>query len=132
MAKNDEISLISADLFVSGDVIGENALHIEGRVEGNIRTRSVSIGVNGIVVGSIQADYLEIHGSVSGQINARSVKLTNTARVEGDITHEVLSIEPGAVLEGRCHRQDDPINAKEGEKDKMLTDKTEESLALKD
>ncbi len=121
--KKDELSLISAGLLVTGDLEGEGSLHIEGRVDGNIKTRSVLIGLDGIVVGSIQADYLEIHGTVSGQIVSRSVKLAETARVEGDITHEILSIEPGAVLEGRCHRQDGPIHSGEAEKDLMIEEK---------
>lgn len=115
-------SIISADLAITGDIISEGEVHIDGRVEGDIRCRILLVGVNAQIVGSIQADVAKIHGSINGHLCARSVFLASSAKVSGDITHERLEIEPGAYLEGHCRHMDDPIPAEQAPADLMLTD----------
>ena len=108
-------SIISSDLTITGDLVSEGELHIDGVVEGDI-------AVNVRISGSIQADVAKIHGNVSGLLCARSVFLATTAKVTGDITHERLEIEQGAYLEGNCRHMDDPIPAEQAPADLMLTD----------
>lgn len=115
-------SIISADLAITGDIISEGEVHIDGRVEGDIRCRILLVGVNAQIVGSIQADVAKVHGSINGHLCARSVFLASSAKVSGDITHERLEIEPGAYLEGHCRHMDDPIPAEQAPADLMLTD----------
>ncbi len=115
-------SIISADLAITGDIISEGEVHIDGRVEGDIRCRVLLVGVNAQIVGSIQSDVAKVHGSINGHLCARSVFLASSAKVSGDITHERLEIEPGAYLEGHCRHMDDPIPAEQAPADLMLTD----------
>ncbi|MGN0905330.1 MAG: polymer-forming cytoskeletal protein [Alphaproteobacteria bacterium] len=115
-------SIISADLAITGDIISEGEVHIDGRVEGDIRCRVLLVGVNAQIIGSIQADVAKVHGSINGHLCARSVFLASSAKVSGDITHERLEIEPGAYLEGHCRHMDDPIPAEQAPADLMLTD----------
>ncbi len=115
-------SIISSDLTITGDLVSEGELHIDGVVEGDIRCRLLVVGVNARISGSIQADVAKIHGNVSGLLCARSVFLATTAKVTGDITHERLEIEQGAYLEGNCRHMDDPIPAEQAPADLMLTD----------
>ena len=115
-------SIISSDLSITGDMVSNGELHIDGHVEGDIRCRVLIVGVNAQINGSIQADIARVHGSINGHLYARSVFLASPSKVTGDITHERLEIEPGAFLEGNCRHIGDPIPAEQGPADLMLTD----------
>ncbi len=117
-------SIISADMMISGDVFSEGEIHIDGKLDGDIKCRILILGVASEVSGTITADTVKIHGKFNGQIVAGSVLLASTAYMTGDITHESIEIEPGAYLEGHCHRQSDPIPAEQGPSDLMISDQS--------
>ena len=102
--KKGGLSVINADLRVTGDLISESDVQVDGSVNGDIRTRTLTIGQSGEVRGEIVADKIRICGTVIGQVRAKDVSLSDTARMIGDILHESLSIEPGAHIEGHCRR----------------------------
>lgn len=95
------VSLISSDLFVSGNLVTPGDLQIDGTVEGDIQCQSLTVGQSASVTGHINATDVLIRGSHTGGIEARSVTLGKTARVVGDISHETIAIEAGAILDGR-------------------------------
>lgn len=99
-------SLISADLRITGDLNSSGDIHVEGIVEGDIRSAQLTIGEGAEVRGAIVAEQVRVCGLVLGQIQAHRVELTKTARVTGDITHELLSIEAGAFVDGHCKRME--------------------------
>lgn len=102
--KKGGLSVINVDLRVTGDLVSESDVQVDGSVNGDIRTRNLTIGQHGEVRGEIVADKVRICGAVIGQVRARDVSLSDTARMMGDILHESLSIEPGAHIEGHCRR----------------------------
>jgi len=97
-------SIISVDLKVVGDLHCAGDIQIEGTVEGDINSQTVTVGEGAQVSGSIYGDTVRVSGNVTGQIEAKSVTLAKTAEVTGDVVHETLSIEAGAHLEGMCRR----------------------------
>jgi len=97
-------SIISVDLKVIGDLHCAGDIQIEGTVEGDIKSQTVTVGEGAHVSGSIYGDTVRVSGNVTGQIEAKSVTLAKTAEVTGDVVHETLSIEAGAHLEGMCKR----------------------------
>lgn len=102
--KKGGLSVINSDLRVTGDLISESDVQVDGSVNGDIRTRTLTIGQSGEVRGEIIAEKIRICGTVIGQVRAKDVSLSDTARMIGDILHESLSIEPGAHIEGHCRR----------------------------
>lgn len=97
-------SIISADLTITGDLASEGEVQIDGAVNGDIKTTTLLIGETAHIRGQVHAKRVRVHGRVDGQITAQSVTLAKTAHVSGDVTHEDLSIEKGAFLEGHCMR----------------------------
>ena len=93
-------SIISADLHIVGDIDSKGELHVEGRVDGNIRCESLTIGDTGQVEGKIVTTALSLLGSVTGTVRARTVKIMKTAHLIGDVAHEKIEIEAGAVVDG--------------------------------
>ncbi len=104
-------SIISADLRVVGDLHCAGDIQVEGKVEGDIKSKSVTVGEGAQVKGCIQAEAVRVSGAVKGQIEATSVTLAKTAKVKGDLLHKTLSIEAGAQLEGNCRRLEEDKKA---------------------
>lgn len=90
-----------------GDLVSEGDLQIDGVIEGDLKSRSLTVGESAEIKGSIEADTARIHGTVKGQVKAETIELMRSAKMSGDIIHGVLSIEAGAHVEGtlaRLHR----------------------------
>ena len=104
-------SIISADLRVVGDLHCAGDIQVEGKVEGDIKSKSVTVGEGAQVKGGIHAEVVLVSGGVKGQIDATSVTLAKTAKVKGDVVHKTLSIEAGAQLEGNCRRLEEDKKA---------------------
>ena len=104
-------SIISADLRVVGDLHCAGDIQVEGKVEGDIKSKSVTVGEGAQVKGCIHAEAVRVSGAVKGQIEATSVTLAKTAKVKGDVVHKTLSIEAGAQLEGNCRRLEEDKKA---------------------
>ena len=101
-----EASAISADLKVVGNLESAGDIQVDGSVVGDINSRSLTVGVGAHVEGSITAEKVRICGKLSGQVTAASVSIAATAVMNGDVTYQMLSIEEGASLEGRCRKVD--------------------------
>ena len=133
--KNSMPSLVSADLSIVGDITGDADIQIEGRIEGNIKSRALTIGNTGEVKGKVVADEVMISGSFDGQMSAGSVKLAASAKVKGDITvREALSIETGAKFEGQCKRVTSPQKLhsdKFGDKKPGSSDSPQKATAIR-
>ena len=97
-------SIVGPEMSVRGDLHSDGDLHIEGTVQGDIRVKHLVVAKDAVVRGDVEAVTVRIAGSVIGALRAREVVLTQTAKMQGDLYHEVLSIEPGAQLEGHCRR----------------------------
>ncbi|RMD64501.1 MAG: polymer-forming cytoskeletal protein [Alphaproteobacteria bacterium] len=101
-------SIISADLKIVGNLNSNGDLQIDGRVEGDIASRRLTIGQGAVVHGAVVAESVRVYGRIHGEIRADSVMLAKTAEVEGDIAHRTLSMEAGASVAGRLTRLETP------------------------
>ncbi len=108
--------MIGDAVTVTGDLTSLGEIEVQGRVDGTIRGRRVTIGRSGLVEGRIFAESVFIQGSVRGPVIATSVAVAKTARIIGNITHNELSIEPGAYLEGRRPWRPRPLENQESDR----------------
>ena len=97
-------SLLSSDLVVNGNLESSGDVQIDGSIDGDVKSGSLTISGTGVVRGTIEADEVTIAGTVTGQIRARHVVLLKGARVIADLIQDKLSIEPGAFFEGCCRQ----------------------------
>ena len=104
-------SIISADLKIVGDLHSNGDIQIDGTVEGDIASQTVTVGEGAVVKGALVAEDVRVYGSIFGQVKANSVVLAPTAKVEGDIAHQSLSMEAGASLIGSLSRLAQGIGA---------------------
>lgn len=123
-------SIISADLKVTGDLVSEGDIQVDGVIEGDIQSRTVTVGEAAHVKGSISADTVRVCGAVTGQVKGTSVTLAKTAKVTGDILHATLAIEPGAFLEGHCRRLEQSISGSGDAKVSLVGGKDKPAAAV--
>ena len=107
-------SLLSADLFIKGNLKTTGDIMIEGTVEGDIRAHLLTVGEGATVKGECIADDVIVNGRVVGRVRGLKVRLTSSARVEGDIIHKTIAIESGAHFEGTVQRKEDPLQKSNG------------------
>ncbi len=104
--KPPQQSIIGSDLTIKGNLVCAGDLQIDGRVDGDITCRTLTLGAEPIIDSVVKAETVRICGSFSGEIRAKKVILTSAAKVKGDIYHEVLEVELGASFEGYLGRLD--------------------------
>jgi cytoskeletal protein CcmA (bactofilin family) len=102
-------SIISADLIVTGTLVSNGDIQIDGVVEGDVRSVGLVIGEKAEIHGEVLAEDITVRGRVIGRIRARKVQLSATSHVEGDILHEAFAVEAGAFFEGNCRHSDNPL-----------------------
>lgn len=102
-------SILSADVVVVGNVTSGGDIQIDGTIEGDIRSISLTVGDKATINGEIVADDVVVRGRVIGSIHARRVQLCSNCHVEGNILHEALAVETGAYFEGNCRHSADPL-----------------------
>lgn len=105
-AAQDMSSSLSPGMTVIGKLVGEGAVKIYGRIEGELQASSIVICEGAQIDGDVVAKELTIAGRVKGTIHAGKVKLQSSAVVEGDIFHRSLAIEENARFEGMSRREE--------------------------
>ena len=94
-------SLLFGDVRLRGDLVSEGDIQFDGRIEGNLQARGVTLGEGAEVKGEVIAHTLRVCGTVEGTIRADRVELAPTALVRGDVLHGSLRVEDGARIDGR-------------------------------
>lgn len=102
--KPSDLSTLGRGMQVTGNIVCAGALHIHGRVFGDIHATHLTICEGAKVEGKIVAPETVIQGAFNGSIHSNSVKLQNTAVVDGEIFNKSLAIEQAARFEGVSRR----------------------------
>lgn len=107
--------LLPKDVFINGAIETTISGHIEGRVNGDVRSSGrIVIGRNAAVRGHVYAANLVVHGKVHGDVYvSNKAVISDKARIKGDVTAMIIEIKEGAVVEGAirkniAHAQETP------------------------
>jgi cytoskeletal protein CcmA (bactofilin family) len=114
MAARSGPSIISADVKMTGSIVSQGEIDINGQIEGDVRASALTIGETGAVKGEVIAESVTVRGTVEGRIRGRKVQLCTGAKVRGDIFHASLAIEPNAIFEGAVKHAQDPMAEQPG------------------
>jgi cytoskeletal protein CcmA (bactofilin family) len=89
---------------INGDISTEGDVRIDGKVNGNVTSKSKAVvGATGVVQGDINCQNAYIDGRVNGTIEVTELLiLSKTAHVVGDIKIKKLVVEEGAKFTGKC------------------------------
>jgi cytoskeletal protein CcmA (bactofilin family) len=103
-------TLIGKAVRVQGDVEFQGGLHLDGKIQGNVRCgdtpgATLSVSETGSIQGAVEAPNVVLKGTVRGDIHARErVVLEATARVEGNVYYGVIEMTLGAQIMGKLVR----------------------------
>jgi cytoskeletal protein CcmA (bactofilin family) len=97
-------NIIGKGTTLTGDLETFGNLRVEGKVKGNIKSKSkVAFGQSSEVDGSVLAQNAEIAGHVTGTVEiSETLVLKASAVIDGDIIANKLLVESGAVFNGTC------------------------------
>src|SRR5262245_1992071 len=84
---SDGYSVIDEHLSISGDLVTDGTVRVDGRIEGSLhRTDTMIIGEHASVVGNIEAREVVIGGQLTGSLRVSGrVEVQQTGIVRGDI-----------------------------------------------
>jgi cytoskeletal protein CcmA (bactofilin family) len=97
-------SLLASDLRIVGEITSAGAIEVLGEVEGNLTARSLVIGAEGRLSGSVSAETVEVKGKLDGRVSTEDFTLRSAAQVQADVTYKTLMIESGAQIDGRFQK----------------------------
>lgn len=107
VANETSMSIIGPGMRITGDLVTEGTVRVEGRIEGTVRAgKAVVIGKEGEVIGDVHTQDAVIGGRVQGTVMAESrLELQATARIEGQISARAqhLVLEEGCRFNGQVH-----------------------------
>jgi cytoskeletal protein CcmA (bactofilin family) len=100
-------TLLGRTANLNGDLEFSGGLHLDGRVNGNVRSTAadggaLSVSETGFIEGSVQVTSIVMNGTVNGDMHARErLVLGGKARVNGNVYYGVIEMAPGAVITGK-------------------------------
>ena len=88
---------------IEGDADTDGSLRIEGTIRGDVRAgKSVVIGKDGLLEGSLYTQDAVIAGRVLGAVYAESyLELQATSEISGEIQVRRMHVEDGCAIQGR-------------------------------
>ncbi len=94
---------IGSTISITGELVGEEDLLIEGRVEGKIEFRhhSVTVGKNGRIKADIHGKIITIEGNVEGNLfGEEQLIVKQSGTVRGNIISPRVALEDGSNFKG--------------------------------
>jgi len=99
-SKKQEITLISENSSVEGELKASESLVLLGSFKGDLESKTLEIGLNGKVTGRVEAANITISSYFEGELVCHSLlTIAKTATVKGKVAYGTLSVEPGGLIE---------------------------------
>jgi len=108
---SNSATIINSGMTISGKLEGNDSIHIDGKVIGDIIVKnSIIIGKNGVVEGNIKSNNVIINGELKGTIQCEIIEVMKTGKVshkiqakhitlDGTIEGEIIALESINILE---------------------------------
>jgi len=121
-------TVIGENTVISGDVIFEGGLHLDGSIKGDIagaegKEVTLTISEKGEVVGDVRVNHMILNGAVIGDVYVSGrVELAPQAKVTGSLYYNLLEMAMGSEVNGQLIHTD-------GEPKKLEYDNSNEDEA---
>ncbi|MCZ6854672.1 MAG: polymer-forming cytoskeletal protein [Gammaproteobacteria bacterium] len=109
-------AVIGTKIQIKGNIIGDENLIIEGKVDGTVEVRSkdLTIGPSGQVTANVTARVVKIDGTVKGDITGlEKVTISKTGKVQGNFVAPRVTLEDGAKFKGSIDMDPDEASTLE-------------------
>ncbi len=97
-------TVIGSSVKVEGQFVGKGNIVVDGRVVGSMKTdQDIVVSQGAAVKADLEARNLTLAGEVRGNIKVHDrFELKESGKLFGDVEAKVVSVSPGAVLNGKC------------------------------
>jgi len=114
-------TIIGPSVKVEGDFIGEGDVIVEGIVIGNLKTKNnLKVMSSAKIQAEIVAKSAFVAGEILGNMNIDAdLEITASAKIKGDIIASLISIEKGALVNGKITMQKNQPPANLGKEEKI-------------
>ena len=101
---SDAETIIGSSVKVDGDFVSDGDVLVQGILNGSLKTKGdLRVEKGAKIKADVEATNAKVAGEIEGNVAIQnSLIIDGSAKIEGDIVTKVLSIEPGAVLNGHC------------------------------
>ena len=122
----DVETIIGESIKVKGNFNGNGNIIIDGILEGSLKTKgNLFVGDKAKITANIEAREMIINGEVNGNLVVLEfLALGATAKITGDIECAQISVERGAIINGKCHMSKNITNISQKEEHIEETENT--------
>ncbi|MCR6652274.1 MAG: polymer-forming cytoskeletal protein [Cellvibrionaceae bacterium] len=102
-ANSSATAVIGPKITFKGEIIGEEDLLVQGKVEGSIDLKGnhLIIGQQGVVKANLMAKTITIEGTVEGDlIGQERIEIKSSSNVKGNLIAARVTLEDGAKFRG--------------------------------
>jgi len=97
--------IVGSGVVITGVMNVPNEMEICGQVDGEIRVRTLKVGIGGQVKAVINCENAEINGEVGSQLICRNnLVLKEKAVLSGDVSYVNMEMNLGAELNAKTNR----------------------------
>jgi len=104
MDASDAETIIGSSVKVDGDFVSDGDVLVQGILNGSLKTKgNLRVEKGAKIKADVEAANAQVSGEIEGNVLIKNnLVIGSSATISGDISTKVLSIEPGAVLNGHC------------------------------
>jgi cytoskeletal protein CcmA (bactofilin family) len=109
-----DTTIIGSSSKFDGTLNTSGVIRVDGYFSGELNVEgNLIVGENGYIKGNIKSDRDTIAGKVEGNIHCGGcIEITASGKLYGDIEEKNISIEDGAVFEGKCIMAQQPSTSR--------------------
>lgn len=100
----DAETIIGSGVKVEGTFVAFGNVTVKGTVSGSVETKNdLRVEDGALIEADAKANNAFVAGAIKGNLKAEEkIKLSESAHVAGDLECKTLSVEEGAIFNGRC------------------------------
>jgi cytoskeletal protein CcmA (bactofilin family) len=97
-------TIIGPSVKVEGNFTSNGNVVIEGALTGTIKTnRDLRVGEGAVIEADVHAENISSAGTITGAVFCnQKLDLKQTGKIFGDVEAGIMSVETGAILQGKC------------------------------
>lgn len=101
---DDTDTIIGPSVKVDGNFKSDGNIIVEGMVQGSVKTKSnLTVGQSAKIKAEVEATNLYLSGEIKGNVKVyEKADLKSNAKILGNLETKLLSVEEGAIINGKC------------------------------